>query len=482
MPEEKTSLSESARSSSLVMLCTLISRILGFVRIALLGAVFGARGTADALNAAFSVPNNLRKLLAEGALSSAFIPVLARTLVKDPSGAKRIVRKILTFQLIVIIPLCLAAILAADPLMRYVLAEFEDQQLVLLGARLLRWLMAYLLLMSISAVLMGVLQSHARFLAPALTPILFSVAVIGCVALLHKHIGPFSMAVGVLVGGVAQVLFQTPLFIKLGYSFLPDTQFKDQEFRSVLRQWLPVLATASIFTITQQVAVRFATGLAEGSASALQYAIVFWQLPFGVFSASITTVLFPKMSKEVSEDDRKSLRETVAFGLRSMWAFLVPSAALLVIYREQIVNVAMHRGNFDAAATVLTARVLSGYAVGLFGVGAYTFLQRFFLLRRALQSPIDVGISACHNRYCTLHLVKKHKNGSDGPGLSKLHCFHRRVYCSYYTNSSAPRWIAMEAYHGRICKGGDCYRYCVCIFYCLFTSHTAILDSSEFSA
>ena len=194
------------------MACTFLSRILGFVRIALISALFGATGEADVLNTVFTIPNNLRKLLAEGALSSAFIPVLSSVLVKekDQTVSKILVRNVLTFQLCILIPFSILCVVFADPLIRYVLVEFDDPALIDLSVRIFRWFIHYLLLISISAVLMAVLNSHNSFVIPAITPILFSIAVITSVVMLYKSMGIFSMVVGVLGGGLLQILFQFP--------------------------------------------------------------------------------------------------------------------------------------------------------------------------------------------------------------------------------------------------------------------------------
>jgi putative peptidoglycan lipid II flippase len=295
MMDKETSIGKSTVSTFVVMICTMVSRILGFARTAVVTAIFGASGAADVINLTFAVPNNLRKLMAEGALSSAFIPVLSETLVEKPDGteSKSIVRSILTFQLILLVPLSVLCIVFARPLIAVVLAEFSEEWQVTLSAGLFRWFINYLLLISISAVLMAVLNSHNRFFVPALTPILFSVSVIGSILLLHGRLGEYSMAVGVLAGGLAQILFQTPSFMRLGYRFRPNFDFSSPRFRKVLRQWLPVLATSSIYTITETVAFRFSSGLAPGSASAMSNALVFWQLPFGIFSPPSPRFFFP---------------------------------------------------------------------------------------------------------------------------------------------------------------------------------------------
>ncbi len=382
-------LRSSTLSTVIVMGVTFLSRLLGFVRIAVISALFGAGGKADVLNAVFNIPNNLRKLLAEGALSSAFIPVLSASLVTDASGeaSRRVVRNIISFQFLILLPLLLVSTLFAEPVVTVIL-NFSDPAKIALSASLFRWLIHYLLLISISAVLMGVLNSHGSFGIPSVTPILFSVAVIAALMLLHRQIGIFSMVVGVLAGGVLQILFQYPRFRILGYDMRPDFRFRNDAFRSVMRQWLPVVATASVFTVNQHVAIWFATGLREGSASAMSYAIVFWQLPFGIFSASVTTVLFPRMSRQAAAKDSAGLGESLQYGIRFLMVLLIPSAVLMGILGRPLIAVALQRGEFGAAETALTAAVLGGYSWGLFSVGAFTFLQRFFYSLQDFRTPL----------------------------------------------------------------------------------------------
>jgi putative peptidoglycan lipid II flippase len=210
------------------------------------------------------------------------------------------------------------------------------------------------------------------------------------------------MVVGVLAGGLLQIFFQTPKFHKLGYSYKPNFRFNNPDFKKILRNWLPVVATASIFTINQQVAVRFATGLETGSASALSYALVFFQLPFGIFSASVTTVLFPRMSKQAGSRDTEGLKESIQYGIRFLIVTLVPSAFLLSILGREIISVAMFRGQFTLEDTNRTASVLTGYCIGLLSVGAFTFLQRYFYSVHNYRIPfifsvvvaaVDIGLS-----------------------------------------------------------------------------------------
>ena len=256
IPETKN-LKASPSSSVLtvlVMACTLLSRLLGFARIAVIGAYFGASGIADVWNAVFTIPNNLRKLLAEGALSSAFIPSLSASLVEDSSGreARQVTRKVISLQLLILIPLVLLCAVFSRQVMGVLLA-FPEAEKMQLSVSLFRWVFAYLLFISISSVLMAVLNSHGIFVIPALTPVLFSICVIGATVLFYRWLGIYSMVVGVLSGGIAQILCQLPRFIKQGYDFKPDFDFKHERFQGVLKAWVPVLGSAAIFAITQQI-------------------------------------------------------------------------------------------------------------------------------------------------------------------------------------------------------------------------------------
>ena len=397
--------SGSARSTALVMGITSVSRLLGFVRQAAVNAVFGASGSADVLNAVFNIPNNLRKLLAEGALSSAFIPVLSRA-SEDPDARangmpQEIVRNLLSFQYLVLVPVLVLSVIFAGPITRFIL-DFPEPDRQRLAADLFRWFIHYTLLISVSAVLMGTLNSRGRFTIPAITPIIFSVCVIASVLLFHRSLGLHAMTVGILVGGLAQVLFQAPGFRGIGFDFRPSFDFTNPYFRTIIRRWLPVVAASSVFAVNQQVSLFFASGLEDGSSSALANAVIFWQLPQGIFGVSIMTVLFPRMSREAALDDRVALKRTLGFGIRGILALLVPSSILLALFGREVVAIAFQRGAFELADTLRTAEVLAAYCIGMASVSAFSFLQRFFYSYGDYRTPtaaavgvvvLDVGLS-----------------------------------------------------------------------------------------
>jgi putative peptidoglycan lipid II flippase len=328
------------------MLSTLGSRLLGFVRIGILASLFGVSAEADIINLVFNIPNTLRKLLAEGALSTAFVPVLSKNLLKDPSRAqsRKIVSSLLGLQLLVLTPFLIIAAIAPHWIIDLLL-NFDDPESQMRAAELFRYMAYYILFISISAVLMGTLNSNERFVIPGLTPLMFSISVISSLLLFHRSLGIFAMAVGVLVGGMAQVLFQLPQFIRLGYRLSFRIDFSLDEFRQIIKNWVPVLLTSGVFALNQFIATRFASEMEVGSGAAMQYAIVFLQLPYGIFSASIITVLYPRLSKQVGSDLRREAAGTVEYGLSSLLTFLLPAAMGLMMLGPELVSTALQREN-----------------------------------------------------------------------------------------------------------------------------------------
>ncbi|MCX7028940.1 MAG: murein biosynthesis integral membrane protein MurJ [Spirochaetes bacterium] len=390
-------------STIIVMACTAASRLFGYVKMALITAFFGATGSADVINAIFLVPNSLRKLFAEGAFSAAFIPVLSSTLADDPSGdrARRLVRSLSAFLIAALTPLVVLSLAAPDLLLRLLL-DFPDPAKVPLARSLLRWEFNYILPVSLGALAMAVLNSHGRFTVSALSPLVFSLGVILCLVFLRAPLGPVSMGVGVLAGGLLQLAVQLPSLRRLGYGLAPAFRFSDPAFRKTLALWLPFVASASVFTLNQFVAQRFASGLEDGSVSALQNAITVMNLPIGIFTASVMTVLFPKLSAQAARSDTGGLRATVAYGFEFLLALLVPASAALALFGREIIAIAFQRGKFTPADTLMTHPVLVGYAAGLAALSLYQFLQRLFYSLKDFRTPlasamlvavVDIGLS-----------------------------------------------------------------------------------------
>jgi putative peptidoglycan lipid II flippase len=392
MGEGEKPMTEARRSTVntvIVMVCTAASRLFGYVRQALFNYYFGGSGAADAMNAVFNIPNNLRKLFAEGAFSSAFIPVLSSTIAEDKSGerSRELVRTLIAFLMAVLLPL-VALSLVFPRAFVVSLLSFSDPSKIEVGTRLMRWMFNYILLVSLSALVMAVLNSHGKFTVPALSPLMFTLATVLSLLFFNGKLGILAMGVGVFVGGVLQLVCQLPALRRQGYQFRPSFKLRNPDFVKTAKLWVPYLASASIVTINQFFAQFFASGLDDGSVSAITNSVMFLQIPIGIFTTSVATVTFPRMSRQVAEGDREGLRATVAYGIQFLLVLLIPSAILLCLFGREIIAAAIQRGKFVPAATLMASRALTGYAVGLVCMGIYTFLQKLFNSYKSFLVPL----------------------------------------------------------------------------------------------
>jgi putative peptidoglycan lipid II flippase len=373
----------------LVMLCTAASRVFGYVRTLLISYYFGGGGDVDAMNLVFNIPNNLRKLFAEGAFSSAFIPILSTAIAEDPTGGRprELVRTLVAFQLIVLLPLVALSLIFPGAFLD-VLARFKDPASIAIGTVLMRWMFNYILLVSMSALVMATLNSHGSFAVPALSPLAFTLATVLSLISFHGPLGIVAQGVGVLVGGILQIACQLPSLRRLGYTLRPSFKLRNLDFTKTARLWAPYLASSSIVAINQYVATLFASGLEKGSVTAIYNAVMYLQIPLGIFMASVNTVMFPRMSRQAATDDREGLRGSVSYGIQFIIVLLVPSAVLLCLFGKELIAATLQRGQFKTENTVMAARALTAYALGLVSMGLYTFLQKLFNSFKSFSVPV----------------------------------------------------------------------------------------------
>jgi len=384
-----------AADTAVVGAATFATRILGFVRNVVVSALFGQTWKADVLNAVFTIPMSLRKLVAEGALSTAFIPVLSKSLVDDPSGgrARQLVRSLFSLQIVILVPLTVLSIVFAPQIMG-VLAPFggvaEKQAL---AVDLFRWFIGFLFLVSLSAVMMGVENTHQEFLVPALSPLLFSVAVIASLWIWAPTWGVYAQVPGVLVGGLLPIVMQWFPLRKLGYSMKPLVRFWIPEMKETLKKWGPALTISGISLLNQQISMTLATTLHEGSVTALNNAIVFWQFPSGVLSASVITVLFPRMSRQVAQKDWNGASSTMVRGLEVQGLLLIPAGVLMALFAEPLIGLTYQHGRYVYENTVVAGQILGWLSWGLFLSGVFAFLQRFFYAKGDFRTPFLVSLA-----------------------------------------------------------------------------------------
>jgi len=374
---------------------TLASRVLGYLRDMVVAQVFGAGPVTDAFLVAFRIPNLLRRLLGEGALSTAVIPVFTETLTRGgPSAFGRLARAATGAAIVV---LCLVSVLGIL-LSRHVVALMApgwraDTALFDLAVTLTRVMFPYLVLVGLAALAMGALNAHHRFFTAAIGPAVVNVAMIVAVLGLASRLDPpvMALAVGVLVGGVGQLLVQLPELRRLGVPLTPSAEWRHPAVAQIAhRLWPAVFALAAV-QITVVVNTLLASLLPAGTVSYLYYADRVMEFPLGVFGIALATAALPSMSAQATRGQMAGLRATLEFALRMAAFVAVPAAVGLSLLGGPIVRLLFQRGEFNAADAILTAQALTGYAVGLPAFSATRIAAQTFYALGDTRTPVLVG-------------------------------------------------------------------------------------------
>ena len=388
------------RAAGVISGATFLSRVLGLAREQVFAAQFGAGFAVDAFQVAFRIPNLLRDLFAEGAMSAAFVPTLTRTQQeKGPEEAMRLANLVINFLLVTISALCVVGILAAPWIVRFMAPGFAAIPGKLELTTLMTQIMTpFLLLVSLAAAVMGVLNTRRVFFIPAVAPTLLNVGLIASgflIAPFCPRIGlqPIvGMAFGALLGGLGQLLVQVPALREQGFRWRPVLSFSDP---GVLRM-VTLMAPASLGIAAMQVNVFASTFLAstlvQGSVSWLNYAYRLMQLPIGLFGVAIATVTLAEVSRHAASGNMADLRDTLSFSLRMVLLLTIPATCLLIALAEPIIALLYQHGRFTEADTAETARALWAYAVGLTAFsGVRVMVPAFYSLGMA-RVPVTVSM------------------------------------------------------------------------------------------
>jgi len=385
-----------ARFTGIVMLATLLSRVLGLAREVVIAAYFGASGQYDAFSIAYTIPHFLRQLLAEGALSTAFIPVFTYYLTKkSKEEAWKLANIVFSLLVIVLLIVLAVGILFAPLLVRgLTVANFKnDIEKLNLTISLTRIMFPFLGFISLAALTMGMLNSHQHFLWPAIAPIMLSITEIIFIVVLSPSLGNpiYAAALGVLVGGMGQWLIQVPSVVKRGFRFKFIPSLDHPGIKEILRLMGPVALGLAVTQLNILVDRKLASGLIEGSISAMQYATRLIQLPYGVFGIAISTVSLPLFAKQVAEDDISGLKDSLSEAIRLIFFILLPSAVGLMVLRYPLIRLIFQRHLFTPQDTAITAIALFYYSFGLFGYGTVHLLNRLFYALGDTKSPMIIG-------------------------------------------------------------------------------------------
>jgi putative peptidoglycan lipid II flippase len=424
------------RAALVVSAATLVSRVLGFLRDLVVAQTFGAGPATDAFFVAFRLPNLLRRLVAEGALSSAFIPVFTEYLTTRPvAETRRMFRAVTGAMVVVLLALTLAGVLAA-PLLVRVLAPgfFAAAATGTLTVRLARLMFPYLFFMGLAALAMGMLNAHRHFVSPALAPIMLNLAIIGAVLGLVPRLGEpiLGLVAGVLVGGLGQVLLQLPALARRGFLVVPAWEPRHPAMVRIVRLMTPVAVGQSANQLNLLVDTVIASFLVGGSVSYLYYADRLVEFPQGVFAIAIATAVLPTLAEQAAGDDRRALQATLSFALRLAGFVTMPAAVGLFVLREPLVRVLYQRGQFGAPETAETAWALGFYAVGLVGFASVKIAVQAFYALGDTRTPVKVAVGAMVlNSVLALALALPLRHG----GLALA------TSCSSTANALALTWL-----------------------------------------
>lgn len=337
-----------SRAAGVVGFYTFLSRILGLVRDMVLAFFFGTGMTMDAFVAAFRIPNLLRRLFAEGSLTIVFIPVFTEYLTtKTKKDAFDLARIVLTLLLLVLVCVTLAGILLAPWIVRIQAWGFGSSGVKYdLTLFLTRITFPYIFFISIVAFFMGVLNSLRRFAAPAAAPIFLNVGIIGAAYLLSPHLAQpiVGVAIGVLIGGMLQVVLQVPWIIKEGLKLFPLWQPDHPAVKRIGMLMLPAVFGSAVYQLNSYIGTLLASFLAEGSVSWLYYADRLVQFPLGVFAIAISTAALPSLSTHAAKKDPDEFAKTLSHSLRLVFFIILPSMVGLILLGRPIIRVLFERG------------------------------------------------------------------------------------------------------------------------------------------
>jgi putative peptidoglycan lipid II flippase len=388
------------RSAGSISLATLISRLLAVGREMIMSKYFGAGFATDAFNAAFRVPNLLRDLFAEGALSSAFVPTFVRQKTeKGPQEAWLLASQVINAVVVVLSAATLLFYFGASWFVYFLASPFAATPGKFeLTVQMTRIMSPFVLCMGLAASLMGMLNANGRFFIPALAPAAFNVCTIVAGIFLRgplERVGiepVVAMAIGALAGGVAQVVIQAPAAWRIGYRYRAILDFNDPGVKRIAWLMLPAIFGLSATQINIAVDTQLAARFGDGPVSYLNYAFRFMQLPIGLFGVAIATSTLTAVSLHAAANDLEKLRATVAGSLRLAACLTFPATAGLMLFRKEVIQLLYERGAFSPGDTLQTSSVLLMYATALFAYSGVKILVPTFYALNETRTPVRASV------------------------------------------------------------------------------------------
>jgi putative peptidoglycan lipid II flippase len=386
-----------ARAAGTVGVAVMCSRVLGLVREQVFAIFFGAGFAYDAYVVAFRIPNLLRDLFGEGALSAAFVTVFSGyQTTKGREATWRLASNVLVFITIVVSSITLLGILFSKPLVGLLTdANFAAIPGKLELTALLTMIMfPFLLFISLASVVMGALNARGRFFVPAMASSFFNagsiISGVGLALLLPRYGIPaiVGMAIGTLIGGMLQFVGQLPSLFRSGFTFTPHLDLQDPGLRRIIFLMGPAVIGLAALQLNVFINTYFASSLVEGSLSWLNYAFRLFQLPVGLFGVAISIAALPIIARYAAARDIPRLRETYVSAQTIAFCLTVPATVGLFLLAEPIIRLIFEHGRFDPLATANTAAALRFYTLGLFAYASVKVMVPVFYALDSTRYPV----------------------------------------------------------------------------------------------
>jgi putative peptidoglycan lipid II flippase len=406
--QDRTAKSASLfRSAGIVSIAVFTSRITGLVREMVMAALFGAGKANDAFTVGFRIPNLTRDLFAEGALSSAFVPVFTEYLTKrSREEAAALANLVATALIIIVGSVCLLGVIFAPQLVSLLASGYRDVPGKFeLAVTMTRIMFPFLLLVALAAQAMGVLNACNQFAVPAMASTFFNIGSLLVGLALGYLVGPrigitpiHGMAWGVVCGGALQLFWQVPALRRAGFYFRPRLDWSDSGLIRVLKLMGPAIIGNAAVQVNVMVNTNFASQIhdplrgPDGPMSWLSYAFRFMQLPLGLFGVAIASATLPSISRSIAAHDFDDFRRTLSRSVAMVFLLTIPSSIGLVVLGRSIVGAVYQRGQFDLYDTRQTAIALACYAIGLAGYSATKVVNPAFYALNDSRVPMIVSL------------------------------------------------------------------------------------------
>ena len=384
-----------AKAAGVMSLATFISRILGFARDMIFAFYFGATGVSDTFFQAFKIPNLLRELLAEGSMSSAFIPVLTEYRQKfGEEEANRLVKITFTFILSAVGAICILGIIFSPAIVTLLAPGFlGSTEKFSLTVELTRIMFPFLLFVSAGALVMGALNTKKVFFVPAMAPAMLNVTLIVSIVFFESKMSQpiIAAAIGVAVGGFVQFAFQLPTFFRKGYRLGLVAHFRHPGLKKMALLLVPATLALSVSQINIIVGSIFASFLEHGRITYLFYAMRLMQFPVGIFGVAMGVAVLPTLAEHAVRGEMDRLRDDFSFALRVLFFISVPAMVGLIALKGPIVNFLFQRGQFDYNATQGTADALLFYALGIWSIVGVRIVTAAFYAMHDTKTPVKTA-------------------------------------------------------------------------------------------